>query len=122
MPDAPALPDTMFLDGKVDSAAVARAYLRDYFARVASNDTVRIDTAGITGYVAIADSLRFNRIQIRRATVRLNVPVITNTIRIPAPKQKRWGIGLQGGYGLPLRTGQLQPYIGIGITRSFIRF
>ena len=43
----------------------------------------------------------------------------TKTI-IPKPKQKKWGIGIQAGYGAS--EDGLSPYIGIGVTYSLIRF
>lgn len=35
-----------------------------------------------------------------------------------SPKPRRWGVGLQIGYGLAPRTGRLEPYIGIGVQYS----
>ena len=43
----------------------------------------------------------------------------TKTI-IPKPKQNKWGIGIQAGYGAS--EDGLSPYIGIGVTYSLIRF
>ena len=43
----------------------------------------------------------------------------TKTI-IPKPNQKKWGIGIQAGYGAS--EDGLSPYIGIGVTYSLIRF
>jgi hypothetical protein len=39
-------------------------------------------------------------------------------------EQKKWGIGLQLGYGFSFSGNQLSrsPYVGIGITKTFIRF
>lgn len=36
----------------------------------------------------------------------------------PVVRPRRWGIGLQAGYGLAPRTGRLEPYIGIGVHYS----
>ena len=41
--------------------------------------------------------------------------VVTNTV---TSKPKRWGVGIQAGYGLTPRTGRFEPYIGIGIQYS----
>lgn len=41
--------------------------------------------------------------------------VVTET---PAARPRRWGIGIQAGYGLAPRTGRWEPYIGIGIQYS----
>lgn len=43
----------------------------------------------------------------------------TKTV-IPKPNPKRWGIGIQAGYGAS--EDGLSPYIGIGVTYSLIRF
>ncbi len=46
--------------------------------------------------------------------------------RIPQPKPKRWAIGFTGGYGVAydLKTQKVTvgPQIGLGVTRTFIRF
>lgn len=36
----------------------------------------------------------------------------------PVARPRRWGIGLQAGYGLAPRTGRFEPYIGIGVQYS----
>lgn len=62
-------------------------------------------TAYVSGYQPSLDSftIHFPR----------QVTTITSTIR---PKQSRWGIGLQVGYGITLSpTPQYSPYIGVGI-------
>lgn len=41
--------------------------------------------------------------------------VVTET---PAVRPRRWGIGIQAGYGLAPRTGRFEPYIGLGIQYS----
>jgi len=38
-----------------------------------------------------------------------------------APKVKPWGIGAQFGYGIN-KNFELSPYLGVGISRNFIRF
>lgn len=46
--------------------------------------------------------------------------------RIPAPAPKKWTIGLQSGYGANVdrKTGTVRtgPYVGIGLTRTLLRF
>ncbi len=46
-----------------------------------------------------------------------------NSIKMDTPKPKRWGIGLQLGYGLIL-SDPIEPslYIGVGISRNLFRF
>lgn len=48
---------------------------------------------------------------------------VTKEIILPAPA-KRWGIGIQAGYGVGLAGGKVVgvPYIGIGISYDLIRF
>lgn len=44
------------------------------------------------------------------------------TIKIP--DKKRWGIGIQAGYGVGIKNGEMQlmPYIGIGVQWDIIRW
>ena len=48
---------------------------------------------------------------------------ITKEIRIPC-KPKRWGIGIQAGYGMSMPGGKLTfaPYLGVGISYNIIQF
>lgn len=48
---------------------------------------------------------------------------VTKEIILPTPA-KRWGIGIQAGYGVGLNGGKVVgvPYIGIGISYDLIRF
>lgn len=48
--------------------------------------------------------------------------VVTRSIFVDS--RKRWGIGLQAGYGAYASGGQvrLAPYLGVGISWTFIRF
>lgn len=41
--------------------------------------------------------------------------VVTNTV---TTKPKRWGVGIQAGYGFMPITGKFEPYIGVGIQYS----
>ena len=68
-------------------------------------------TAWVSGYRPQLDS-----IQIYQRT-----EYITKEIT-PIQKPKRWGIGLQAGYGVSLHNGQIQPapYIGLGLSYSLI--
>ena len=47
--------------------------------------------------------------------------VITNTYR---PNPKRWGIGIQAGYGVGISNGRItaKPYLGIGVSWNFLMF
>lgn len=36
----------------------------------------------------------------------------------PAARPRRWGVGIQAGWGFAPRTGRLEPYIGIGVQYS----
>ena len=48
---------------------------------------------------------------------------ITQEVKVSI-KPKRWGIGLQAGYGVSLHNGQIQPspYIGVGVSWNFLQF
>ena len=49
---------------------------------------------------------------------------VKETQNISAPSRKRWGVGVQAGYGATLYNKQviLSPYVGIGISYHFIRW
>lgn len=68
-------------------------------------------TAWVSGYRPQLDS-----IQIYQQT-----QYITKEVKV-ATKPKRWGIGLQAGYGVSLHNGQINPapYIGVGLSYSLI--
>ena len=68
-------------------------------------------TAWVSGYRPQLDS-----IQIYQTT-----EYITKEMK-KATKSKRWGIGLQAGYGVSLHNGQLfpAPYIGVGLSYSIV--
>ena len=68
-------------------------------------------TAWVSGYRPQLDS-----IQIYQQT-----QYITKEVKV-ATKPKRWGIGLQAGYGVSLHNGQVfpAPYIGVGLSYSIV--
>ena len=70
-------------------------------------------TAWVSGYRPQLDS-----IQIYQQT-----QYITKEVKV-ATKPKRWGIGLQAGYGVSLHNGQIHPapYIGVGLSYSLINW
>ena len=70
-------------------------------------------TDWVSGYRPQLDS-----IQIYQTT-----EYITKEIKM-VTKPKRWGIGLQAGYGVSLHNGQLfpSPYIGVGLSYSIINW
>ena len=70
-------------------------------------------TAWVSGYRPQLDS-----IQIYQRT-----EYITKEIT-PIQKPKRWGIGLQAGYGVTLHNNQVfpAPYIGVGLNWNFLQF
>lgn len=78
LPGKPHAPDTIFRvkdtikwNWVVDTAAI----LKDYFAKVVYNDTLRHEY----GYVAIKDTISENRIQARQPVFNFHVPVVTIT-------------------------------------------
>lgn len=46
--------------------------------------------------------------------------IITQQVAVPVPVRRRWGIGVQVGYGAS-RDG-LTPYIGVGVSYNFVTF
>lgn len=67
-------------------------------------------TAWVSGYHPTLDSIF--------VYPRHEVMTITNTIR---QKPKRWGVGLNVGYGITQKNG-MQPYIGIGVQYNLFSF
>lgn len=69
-------------------------------------------TAWVSGYMPSLDSI----------AIRQRTEHVTVTEKFSA-KRKRWGIGIQAGYGVTAeRNPQLSPYIGVGITYNLFNF
>lgn len=87
---------------------------------VRTSDTLRVPVAvpverrvyATADYCAVVEGYRPSLVSME---LYRQTQVVTAT---PVPKPRRWGIGLQAGYGLAPRTGRLEPYIGIGIQYS----
>lgn len=47
---------------------------------------------------------------------------VTHTTERTLTHRKRWGIGLQAGYGYHFNTGRLSPYVGIGVQYHLWQF
>ena len=47
--------------------------------------------------------------------------VVTQYVQVKEVERKRWGIGVQAGYGIAA-NGSLSPYIGVGISYNLIRW
>lgn len=96
---------------------------RDTSMQIGCTDSVRVEipitqkryadstyTAWVSGYNPILDSISIYP--------RHEVVTITNTIR---QKPKRWGVGLNVGYGFTPKNG-MQPYVGIGVSYNLFTF
>lgn len=72
--------------------------------RIYSDDNY---TAWVSGFRPCLDSLK----------IYPQHQVITNTVTYPKPRPKRWGIGLQVGYGAAVNGNQIvtSPYICVGV-------
>ena len=70
-------------------------------------------TAWVSGYRPQLDSIHIYQ----------QTQYITKEVKV-ATKPKRWGIGLQAGYGVSLHNGQVSPapYIGVGLSYSIINW
>ena len=66
-------------------------------------------TAWVSGYRPQLDSIRIYQ---QREFITKEIKTVT--------KSKRWGIGLQAGYGIALHKGQVfpAPYVGVGLSYS----
>ena len=70
-------------------------------------------TAWVSGYRPQLDSIHIYQ----------RTEYITKEIKM-VTKPKRWGLGLQAGYGIALHKGQIHPapYIGVGLSYSLINW
>ena len=70
-------------------------------------------TAWVSGYRPQLDSIRIYQ---QREFITKEIKTVT--------KSKRWGIGLQAGYGVSLHNGQVfpAPYIGVGLSYSIVNW
>lgn len=96
---------------------------RDTTMQIGCTDSVQVEipisqkryadstyTAWVSGYNPTLDSIRIYP--------RHEVITITNTIW---QKPKRWGVGLNVGYGITPKNG-MQPYVGIGVSYNLFTF
>ena len=65
-----------------------------------------------------------NQIAFRRRRKLIDISISANSSTVSREPVRRWGIGIQGGYGMGLSNGQVKAfsYIGVGISWDFIRF
>ena len=71
-------------------------------------------TAYVSGYMPSLDSIRLYRTR--------ETTILTHTVREQSAP-RRWGIGLQVGYGLTLSSEpRLRPYVGIGVSYNLFNF
>lgn len=70
--------------------------------------------AVVSGYLPDLDTM----------TVYRKTTTITETIVREVPIKKRWGLGIQVGYGATLNGNQIttSPYVGVGISYNILRF
>ena len=70
-------------------------------------------TAWVSGYRPPLDSIHIYQ----------RTEYITKEIKM-VTKPKRWGLGLQAGYGVSLHNGQVfpAPYVGVGLSYSIINW
>lgn len=87
-------------------------------------DTVRVPVAvpierrvyATSDYRAVVEGYRPSLVSME---LYRQTQVVTTTA---SPRPRRWGIGIQAGYGLAPRTGRFEPYIGIGVQYDIISF
>lgn len=70
--------------------------------------------AWVSGYLPSLDSIEVNSV----------TRYVTKTVTKMEVSRKRWGIGIQAGYGIGLTGEKVTgvPYIGVGISYDLIRF
>lgn len=100
----------------VDTAAL----LKDYYATRFYSDTLKTKY----GNIPLNDTISENRIAGRSWKADFTIPVVTNTVTNTVLKNrppKRFGLGLQIGYGYTLDK-KPQPYVGVGLSYNLLRF
>ncbi|MDE5944365.1 MAG: hypothetical protein K2G93_02125 [Rikenella sp.] len=68
----------------------------------------------VSGYAVSVD-----RIEVYPRTIYRTINQTTERI---ITDKKRWGLGIQAGYGYNFGSGKLSPYVGVGVQYSVIRF
>lgn len=92
---------------KTDSVTVPTDSIElEITQKVYSDDSTY--TAYVSGYMPSLDS-----ISVRQKEITNN---IINTRILHEKEFRRWSVGITGGYGYGLRTGSLEPFIGLGVT------
>ena len=122
--------DTLYVHDTItaEKPIFVRSYVRDTI-RVQMNDTIYIRLprevriyedslyrAEVSGY-----DPKMDRIDIYAPT---RVITRTETKTVSIPQRKRWGIGVQAGYGIGYHSGTFytSPYIGVGISYNLLTF
>lgn len=114
---------------KVDTTAI----LKDYFAKVYYQDTLKLDTLG---FILVKDTISQNRIQKRHTNFNIKVPVyektINNYVQIPPRNKVYIGIEIGGntkdiinyiGPNFILNTKKDKMYnLGLGLTPNGLGF
>jgi hypothetical protein len=61
-----------------------------------------------------------------KTVVTTDNPIVNFTeirsLKFDLPRPKKFGIGIQAGYGFNLKGGSLTPYIGLGASWNILRF
>lgn len=72
-----------------------------------------------TSYRAVVSGFlpRLEELEIYR---REKIVTIQTEKYVPVPEARRWGLGVQAGYGITPRG--FQPYLGVGLSYNFARF
>lgn len=114
----------------VDRPVYVHRYIRDSILVAVRDTVIKYDTlfvalpretkvyqdstyrAEVSGYQPSLD-----RIEIFQSSL-----VITSE-SVAIPRRKRWGVGIQVGYGATLeRQPQLVPFVGVGVSYNFLTF
>jgi hypothetical protein len=122
---------------------IVRDTIREMVPTVSKMEIVRVDTvlvkvAGDTVYVAAEIPIERKTYQtedykaeiegFRASLVSMEIyrrtQFVTKTETLRVPDVRRWGIGLQAGYGLSVQGGfvKVHPYIGVGVQYSIFRW
>lgn len=106
----PSVPDTITLD----------SIIRDTFLVEVPISLYRLDTLLPNDAKVNAELQGF---QVEMNSLEVEYPKITETI-VQKSKPKRWGVGINAGYGIGANDNKIyaSPYIGIGISYNIFSF
>ena len=124
--------DTLYLNctTRVNTPVIYETRITDTMVVEVTDYVVVHDTAFVTlpkeeveyrdsSYRAVVSGWR-PRLEELEIYQREKIVTIQTEKYVPVPEARRWGLGVQAGYGITPRG--FQPYLGVGLSYNFARF